>query len=53
MLIYPMDGGFESTISRRGVPRMASPEVAQTILQRLQKLSEPFGTKISIEGNVA
>ena len=52
VLIYPMDGGFESTISRRGVPRMASPEVAQTILQRLQKLSEPFGTKISIEGNV-
>ena len=42
----------DAPISRRGVPRMASPEVAQRILQRLQKLSEPLGTKIDIEGNV-
>ena len=30
----------------------APPEIAQRILQRLQKLSEPFGTKITVEGNV-
>jgi poly-gamma-glutamate synthesis protein (capsule biosynthesis protein) len=30
----------------------APPEIAQRILRRLQKLSEPFGTKIAIEGNV-
>ena len=36
----------------RGVPRLASPEAAQRILTRLQKLSTPFGTTIVIEGNV-
>jgi poly-gamma-glutamate synthesis protein (capsule biosynthesis protein) len=30
----------------------APPPIAQQILQRLQKLSDPFGTKIAIEGNV-
>ena len=30
----------------------APPAIAQRILQRLQKLSEPFGTRIAIEGNV-
>jgi len=52
VLIYPIDTGFAGPISQRGIPRTASPEAAQRILQRLQKLSEPFGTKISIEGNV-
>jgi poly-gamma-glutamate synthesis protein (capsule biosynthesis protein) len=36
----------------RGIPRLASPEAAQRILARLQKLSAPFGTTIAIEGNV-
>jgi hypothetical protein len=31
---------------------MTAPEIAQRILQRLQKLSEPFGTRITVEGNV-
>jgi hypothetical protein len=30
----------------------APPATAQRILQRLQKLSEPFGTRIAIENNV-
>ena len=30
----------------------APPEIAQRILTRLQKLSEPFGTRITIEGNI-
>jgi len=50
--LYPIDGGYEATISRRGVPHLASAEVARRILQRLQKLSEPFGTKIELDGNV-
>lgn len=50
--LYPVDAGYNSVISRRGVPHLASAEVSQRILQRVQKLSEPFGTKISIEGNV-
>jgi len=50
--LYPIDSRQASPISQRGIPRIASPETAQRILQRLQKLSDPFGTKISIEGNV-
>jgi poly-gamma-glutamate synthesis protein (capsule biosynthesis protein) len=36
----------------RGLPRLAPPAIAQQILQRLQKLSEPFHTEIKIEDNV-
>lgn len=50
--LYPMDGGYTSPISKRGVPHMASAAVSQRILQRLQKLSQPFGTKIDIDGSV-
>ena len=42
----------DGPLSRRGLPMTAPPAIAQRILQRLQKLSEPFGTKIAIEGNV-
>ena len=38
-------------LSRRGLPMTAPPQIAQRILQRLQKLSEPLGTRIAIEGN--
>jgi poly-gamma-glutamate synthesis protein (capsule biosynthesis protein) len=34
------------------VPRLAAPEVARTILERLQRLSRPFGTTIAIENGV-
>jgi Bacterial capsule synthesis protein PGA_cap len=50
--IYPIESRYAGPISQRGIPRIAPPEVAQQILQRLQKLSEPFGTEIAIEGNV-
>jgi poly-gamma-glutamate synthesis protein (capsule biosynthesis protein) len=50
--IYPIWGRHDGPISRRGLPMTAPPAIAQRILQRLQKLSEPFGTQIAIEGNV-
>ncbi len=31
---------------------MAQPETAQKILERLQRLSEPFGTTIAVQGNI-
>jgi len=52
VLIYPTWGQYDAPISQRGIPEMAPPEIAQRILLRLQKLSEPFGTKIEIQGNV-
>ena len=36
----------------RGIPRLASPEASRRILARLQKLSAPLGTTITIDGNV-
>lgn len=50
--VYPIWGRQDGPLSRRGLPMTAPPQIAQRILQRLQKLSEPLGTKIAIEGNV-
>jgi poly-gamma-glutamate capsule biosynthesis protein CapA/YwtB (metallophosphatase superfamily) len=50
--IYPTWARQDSPISRRGLPMLAPPERAQSILRRLQTLSKPFGTTITIEGNV-
>ena len=50
--VYPIWARHDGPLSRRGVPMTAPPAIAQRILQRLQKLSEPFGTRIAIENNV-
>jgi poly-gamma-glutamate capsule biosynthesis protein CapA/YwtB (metallophosphatase superfamily) len=50
--VYPIWARHDGPLSRRGLPMTAPPPIAQRILQRLQKLSEPFGTKLAIEGNV-
>jgi hypothetical protein len=50
--LYPIWGRHDGPLSKRGLPMTAPPPIAQRILDRLQKLSEPLGTKIAIEGNV-
>ena len=51
--IYPVDVGIgRRPWSRENIPETPSPELARSILDRLQKYSEPFGTKISIENNI-
>jgi poly-gamma-glutamate synthesis protein (capsule biosynthesis protein) len=50
--IYPIDLGWERRPADRGSPRIASPEMAQKILQTQQKYSAEYGTKVAIEGNV-
>jgi poly-gamma-glutamate synthesis protein (capsule biosynthesis protein) len=50
--LYPIVGGAEGPISRRGIPRMAAGADARRILDKLQALSKPFGTTIAIEGTV-
>jgi poly-gamma-glutamate capsule biosynthesis protein CapA/YwtB (metallophosphatase superfamily) len=50
--LYPIDLGIDRRWNQRGVPRLASPDVAHSILQRLADESKPFGTNIEIEGNV-
>jgi poly-gamma-glutamate synthesis protein (capsule biosynthesis protein) len=50
--LYPIWGRHDGPLSRRGIPMSAPPEIAQRVLQRLQKLSAPFGTTITIENGV-
>jgi hypothetical protein len=51
--LYPVDIGLgERPWSREHIPLTPTAERAQLILKRLQKFSEPFGTKISIENNI-
>jgi poly-gamma-glutamate synthesis protein (capsule biosynthesis protein) len=51
--IYPVDIGIGTRPwSRENVPTTPTPEKARSILGRIQKYSEPFGTKISIENNI-
>ena len=51
--IYPVDIGIGTRPwSRENVPTTPTPEKARSILERIQKYSEPFGTKISIENGI-
>jgi poly-gamma-glutamate synthesis protein (capsule biosynthesis protein) len=51
--LYPADDGDASRpVSQIGIPLTPTPEFAQNTLKRLQELSKPFGTTISIEDNV-
>ncbi|HEV3217756.1 MAG TPA: CapA family protein [Vicinamibacterales bacterium] len=50
--LHPIDLGYSAPLSEKGIPRAASAEVAQRILQRLQRISKPYGTSISIEKGV-
>ncbi len=50
--LYPVDLGFGAPMSQRGRPVLAGAAVAHEILEWVQKVSEPFGTEIMIEGSV-
>jgi capsule synthesis protein PGA_cap len=50
--LHPIDLGDNAPLSEKGIPRVATPETAQRILRRLQRISKPYGTTISIQGNV-
>ena len=50
--LYPVDLGYGLRLTKSGVPRLASPDAGRAILERLQRLSKPYGTAITIEKNV-
>ena len=51
--LYPIELRYESErMAHRGIPETAPPDVGRRILERLQELSEPMGTRITIEGGV-
>jgi poly-gamma-glutamate synthesis protein (capsule biosynthesis protein) len=50
--IYPVDVGYGKPRWQQGRPVLAEGEVAQEILERYQRLSKPFGTRVDIDDNV-
>jgi poly-gamma-glutamate synthesis protein (capsule biosynthesis protein) len=50
--LHPIDLGHQQPRSRRGRPVMAGRDIANTVLQRMQRLSKPFGTEIEINNGV-
>ena len=52
MRLYPTELGIDGPDSRLGIPRMADIQHAQQILERVERLSDEWGTEIDVEGNV-
>ena len=50
--LHPIELGFGQPTSQRGRPTLATPEVGAEILAWLQRVSEPFGTRIDVEDGV-
>jgi hypothetical protein len=50
--LYPVDQGHGRPRAQRGRPLLADGEVANKILDRLQRISKRYGTKIKTEGTV-
>ncbi|WP_095205126.1 CapA family protein [Mesorhizobium carmichaelinearum] len=50
--LYPIELRRSMRFANRGVPRLAPPPQGAAILERLQKLSKPFGTHIEIQSGV-
>jgi poly-gamma-glutamate synthesis protein (capsule biosynthesis protein) len=50
--LYPIELGYSKRFANRGVPRLVTGPQARAILERLQKLSEPFGTRIVIDNDI-
>ncbi|TWH97531.1 poly-gamma-glutamate synthesis protein (capsule biosynthesis protein) [Sphingobium wenxiniae] len=50
--LYPVDLGVTAKGAERGVPHLADAAVGARILERLARLSAPFGTNIAIEKGI-
>jgi poly-gamma-glutamate capsule biosynthesis protein CapA/YwtB (metallophosphatase superfamily) len=53
MRLHPIEMHWDNARDAdRGIPRLAPPDVAMRILERLQKLSKPYGTRIDVRDGV-
>ncbi len=50
--LHPIDLGFQRPLYQQGRPVLAEGEVTERVLERFERLSQPFGTEIKIENNV-
>jgi len=46
--LLPVDLRYGTPLTESGVPRLAGPELAQAILERLAAMSRPFGTTVEL-----
>jgi hypothetical protein len=46
--LVPVDLGYDRKDGFRGVPKVASLDTGRRIISRVQRLSEKFGTKITV-----
>jgi poly-gamma-glutamate synthesis protein (capsule biosynthesis protein) len=51
--LYPIDLGFGLPRFEAGRPVLAQGKIARQILERVQRLSAPLGTKVEIQGGIA
>jgi poly-gamma-glutamate synthesis protein (capsule biosynthesis protein) len=50
--LHPVDLRYGERLTRSGLPRPAESQAGAAILDRLRRLSEPFGTRIAVEKGV-
>ncbi|MDA1227466.1 MAG: hypothetical protein BZY79_02715 [SAR202 cluster bacterium Casp-Chloro-G4] len=50
--LHPIDLGYGKPRGQRGRPMLAGPDIAKKVLERMQRLSKPFGTAIKVEKGV-
>jgi poly-gamma-glutamate capsule biosynthesis protein CapA/YwtB (metallophosphatase superfamily) len=50
--MYPVDLGFRVRRSQQGLPRLAEPELAKKIIDRLARMSQVYGTSIVYRGGI-
>ncbi|HEX2930507.1 MAG TPA: CapA family protein [Candidatus Binatia bacterium] len=50
--IHPIDQGFGRPLPQRGRPMLAEGEVAERVLERLARLSNRYGTKVTVRNGV-
>lgn len=51
--LQPIDLRYGERLTKSGVPRLAPPDAARAIFDRLQRLSRPYATAITIEKGTA
>jgi poly-gamma-glutamate synthesis protein (capsule biosynthesis protein) len=49
--LEPIDLGVDLPADSRGLPRIAEPVRSAAILDRLNRLSQPYGTRLQVEGH--
>jgi poly-gamma-glutamate synthesis protein (capsule biosynthesis protein) len=48
--LHPVDLGRNEPPTRRGVPRIPAPDVAESILDEVREMSEAFGVAVKSDG---